>query len=132
MRLNRAMWLSWLGTVGSRRKMRPWTMVAAVTMALVLGIALASHGEDATYPLTIKDHRFTPTELELPAGKKIPLTVKNLDPTAEEFESIELHREKVVAGGQEIIVYIGPLRPGRYEFFGDFNPQTARGTIVVK
>jgi hypothetical protein len=112
--------------------MRPWTMVAAVTMALVLGSALAAHGEDATYTLTIKDHRFTPTELELPAGKKITLTVKNLDPTAEEFESIELHREKVVAGGQEIIVYLGPLRPGRYEFFGDFNPQTARGTIVVK
>jgi plastocyanin len=112
--------------------MRLRTMAAAVTMALILGSALAAHSEDATYTLTIKDHRFTPTELELPAGKKITLTVKNLDATAEEFESIELHREKVVAGGQEIIVYIGPLRPGRYEFFGDFNPTTARGTIVVK
>jgi plastocyanin len=110
--------------------MRLWTIVAA--MAVLVASGGSAHSEDATYTLTIKDHRFTPTELEIPAGQKITLTVKNLDPTAEEFESIELHREKVVGGGQEITVYIGPLRPGRYEFFGDFNPQTARGTIVVK
>jgi hypothetical protein len=113
--------------------MHLWTVtVALAAMLLVWDGAAPAHSQEATYTLTIKDHRFTPTELELPAGQKITLTVKNLDPTAEEFESIELHREKVVAGGQEIIVYIGPLRPGRYEFFGDFNPQTARGTIVVK
>jgi hypothetical protein len=91
-----------------------------------------ARAEEGTYTLTIKDHRFTPTEIEIPAGKKISLTVKNLDATPEEFESTELHREKVVTGGQEITVYIGPLQPGRYEFFGDFNPQTARGHIVAK
>jgi Cupredoxin-like domain len=91
-----------------------------------------AQAEEGAYTLTIKDHRFAPTELEIPAGKKITLTVKNLDSTPEEFESLELHREKVVTGGQEITVYIGPLWPGRYEFFGDFNPQTARGHIVAK
>jgi Cupredoxin-like domain len=65
-------------------------------------------------------------------GKKIALIIKNEDPTPEEFESIELRREKVVAGGEQITVYIGPLKPGRYEFFGDFNQATARGYIVVK
>ena len=99
---------------------------------LALGVALLAQADEATYALTIKDHRFAPTEIEIPAGKKITLTVKNLDATPEEFESLELHREKVVTGGQEITVYIGPLRPGRYEFFGDFNPQTARGHIVAK
>jgi hypothetical protein len=112
--------------------MRHWTMAAATLTALAWGGALPAQGQEATYTLTIRDHRFAPTELEIPAGQKIALTVKNADSTAEEFESIELHREKVVAGGHEIIVYIGPLRPGRYEFFGDFNPQTARGTIVAK
>jgi plastocyanin len=106
--------------------------MAAVVMMLAWSGAAPAHGQEKAYTLTIRDHGFTPTELEVPAGQKITLTVKNLDPTAEEFESVELHREKVVAGGQEITVYIGPLRPGRYEFFGDFNPQTARGTIVVK
>jgi plastocyanin len=112
--------------------MRLWTMAAAMVPALALAGPPPAQGQEATYTLTIRDHRFAPSELEIPAGRKIALVVKNLDPTAEEFESIELHREKVVAGGQEITVYIGPLRPGRYEFFGDFNQQTARGTIVVK
>jgi hypothetical protein len=105
---------------------------AAVTFVLTLGIA-PSRGEDAeSYTLTIRQHRFEPTEIEIPAGKKISLVVKNLDATPEEFESIELHREKVVSGGSEITVYIGPLKPGRYEFFGDFNPDTARGHIIAK
>jgi len=101
-------------------------------LLLALCGALPTQAEEGTYTLTIKDHRFAPTELEIPADKKIMLIVKNLDSTPEEFESLELHREKVVTGGQEITVYIGPLRPGRYEFFGDFNPQTARGHIVAK
>ena len=105
---------------------------AAVAFALTLSMA-PSRGEDAeSYTLTIRQHRFEPTEIEIPAGKKISLVVKNLDTTPEEFESIELHREKVVSGGGEITVYIGPLKPGRYEFLGDFNPDTARGHIIAK
>jgi plastocyanin len=110
---------------------RPLPGLTVLFVFAFYGLSFARAEED-TYTLTIKDHRFTPTEIEIPAGKKISLTVKNLDITAEEFESTELHREKVVTGGQEITVYIGPLQPGRYEFFGDFNPQTARGHIVAK
>jgi hypothetical protein len=98
----------------------------------LLALATPIAAQEPNYTLTIKDHRFQPTEIEIPAGKKIELIVKNEDPTPEEFESIELRREKVVAGGQQITVYIGPLKPGRYEFFGDFNPTTARGHIVAK
>jgi len=87
---------------------------------------------ESSFVLSIRDHRFEPTEFEVPAGEKIVLTVKNLDPTPEEFESTDMRREKVVAGGQEITVYLGPLRPGRYEFFGDFHPDTARGHVVAK
>jgi Cupredoxin-like domain len=106
--------------------------------ALALAAALAAGGvapawsADEGYTLSIKDHRFTPTEIEIPAGKKVSIVVKNLDPTPEEFESTDLRREKIVPGGDEITVYVGPLRPGRYEFFGDFNPATARGHIVAK
>ena len=103
---------------------------------LSLGLILASGAnlaaQEPTYKVVIKDHRFQPVEVEIPAGQKIALTIKNEDPTPEEFESTELRREKVVPGGQEITVYIGPLKPGKYEFFGDFNPKTARGHIVVK
>ena len=101
-------------------------------LALIVVITPPAASQDATYTLSIKDHRFEPTEIEVPAGQKIALLIKNEDPTPEEFESVEIRREKVIPGGQQITVYIGPLKPGRYEFFGDFNPTTARGHIVVK
>ena len=107
---------------------RPAFIAFAVVAALG-GNALA---QDPTYTVVIRDHKFQPTEIEIPAGKKIALIVKNEDPTPEEFESNELRREKVIPGGQQVTVYIGPVKPGKYEFFGDFNPKTARGHIIAK
>jgi heme/copper-type cytochrome/quinol oxidase subunit 2 len=101
-------------------------------LALVLTMGTSVAAEEPAYTLVIKDHQFQPTEIQIPAGQKIALLVKNNDTTPEEFESIELRREKVVAGGDQITVYIGPLKPGSYEFFGDFNPTTARGHIIAK
>jgi hypothetical protein len=93
------------------------------------GVALA---DDPTAELTVRNHKFEPAELQVPANTKMKLVIKNADTTPEEFESVELRREKVVPGGQEIIVYVGPLAPGTYEFFGDFHPETARGRLVAK
>jgi plastocyanin len=106
--------------------------LALLSLALMLAMATSALAQDPAYTLVIKDHQFQPTEIEVPAGQKIALTVKNNDSTPEEFESTELRREKVVAGGEQITVYIGPLKPGKYEFFGDFNPKTARGHIIAK
>ena len=105
---------------------------AVLSLVLILATQANLAAQEATYTLVIKDHSFQPTEIEVPAGQKIALIVKNDDPTPEEFESTELRREKVVPGGEQITVYIGPLKPGRYEFFGDFNPKTARGLIIAK
>jgi plastocyanin len=101
-------------------------------LALLLTMGTSVAAQEPAYTLVIKDHQFQPTEIEIPAGQKIALTVKNNDTTPEEFESTELRREKVVAGGEQITVYVGPLKPGKYEFFGDFNPKTARGHIIAK
>jgi plastocyanin len=92
-------------------------------------VALAA---DDTYTLTIKDHRFDPDLLEVPAGKKLKLVVKNLDPTPEEFESHDLKREKVIAGKGQATISIGPLKPGTYKFVGEFHEATAQGQIVAK
>jgi hypothetical protein len=86
---------------------------------------------DPEFQLAIEAHHFAPTELTVPAGQKIRLVVENRDKTAEEFESYALNREKIVAPGQKTVIFVGPLKPGRYEFFGDFNPATARGWLVV-
>jgi hypothetical protein len=109
-------------------------MARAALLAFVVVAALGTSAvaQDPTYTLVIKDHKFQPTEFEIPAGKKIALIVKNEDPTPEEFESNELRREKVIPGGQQVTVFIGPVKAGKYEFFGDFNPKTARGHIIAK
>ena len=82
--------------------------------------------------LTIKDHRFTPSEIRVPAGKKITLIVVNEDPTPEEFESHTLNREKVIPGNSSARIFIGPLKPGRYDFEGEFNPKTAHGAVIAE
>lgn len=87
---------------------------------------------DLDASLVIKDHRFQPAELQVPAGKKIKLVVDNQDATPEEFESHSLNREKVIAGNSKATIYIGPLEPGRYTFFGEFNEATAQGVVIAK
>ena len=84
------------------------------------------------YELSIKDHRFQPDSIEIPAGTKVKLLVKNQDASPEEFESHELNREKIIAGNSEATIYIGPLDPGEYGFFGEFNEATAQGKIIVE
>jgi len=81
--------------------------------------------------ITIKDHQFSPQELAIPAGQKVKLIIENQDATAEEFESYDLNREKVVAGNSQIIIFVGPLKPGTYEYFGEFHQATAQGVIVA-
>jgi hypothetical protein len=105
---------------------------ALLAFVVIAAVGASAVAQEPTYTLVIKAHKFQPAEIEIPAGKKIALIVKNEDPTPEEFESTELRREKVIPGGQQVTVYIGPVKPGRYEFFGDFNPKTARGHIVAK
>jgi plastocyanin len=98
---------------------------------LVAGGGLA-RAEDLQFTLVIKEHRFTPAELQVPAGQKVRLLVKNEDSTPEEFESTELHREKVVPPGQEIVIIVGPLDAGTYPFFGDFHKESAQGKLIAK
>ena len=131
MRLSRIRFYSNLAKPRQPQK-DPMPRLGLLVLALIFEHATSTMAQDAPYTLILKDHKFQPTEIEIPADKKIMLIVKNQDPTPEEFESIELRREKVVPGGEQITVYVGPLKPGRYEFFGDFNPATARGHIVAK
>ena len=108
------------------------TTACLVLLGLAFGSADASAAEPLEVSLVIQGHRFQPAELVVPAGRKIKLTVINRDATAEEFESYELNREKVVAGGSSIVLYVGPLRPGVYPFFGEFHMKTAQGKLIVQ
>jgi plastocyanin len=99
-----------------------------VLLAGLNGVAYALE----EYSITIKDHKYSPAEITIPANTKVKLIVKNLDPTPEEFESEQLHREKVIQGNSQAVIFIGPLDPGTYSFIGEFHESTAKGHIIVK
>lgn len=99
-------------------------------VSLMLSAAVLAAEPD--YVLVIKNHRFEPTEITIPAGKKIKLKIENKDNTPEEFHSDDLKREKIILGNKSAVVLIGPLSPGRYKFMGEFHESTAKGVIVVK
>jgi plastocyanin len=101
----------------------------AVCWLLAAGGAAA---DDAVFKLTIRNHRFEPAELVVPAAQKVKLEIDNQDATAEEFESYELNREKLVPAKATVVIFVGPLKPGRYPFFGDFNKESAKGVLIAK
>jgi plastocyanin len=107
-------------------------MAAVVIVTGLVAAAPAAQAADELSTLTFRNHRFEPSRIEVPAGVKFKLKVHNADDTADEFESTELNREKLVAAGQTITVFLGPLQPGEYKFFGDFHQDTAQGVLVAK
>ncbi len=111
--------------------MKTHTTLFAAALAAICA-AGAAQAADVEATLSIRDHKFEPAELTVPAGAKIKLSIENHDATPEEFESHELNREKVVVGNGTITVFVGPLDAGRYPFFGDFHQETAQGVLVVK
>lgn len=104
--------------------------ILAFALAVLLPGAAARAADE--YMLAIKDHKFTPETLEIPAGQKVTIGIDNQDPTPEEFESHALNREKVIGGNTKAVVFLGPLEAGEYPFVGEFNEATAKGKIVVK
>lgn len=112
------------------RRMRCLKMTAVLCGILLLSPEAALAREQQS--IIIKNHRFYPAKLTVSSGVKIKLVVDNQDPTPEEFESYDLNREKMVGGNKTIIVFIGPLKPGTYKYFGEFHQKTAQGTIVAE
>lgn len=99
---------------------------------IFLLLPIYGYAADTDINIVLQDHRFQPSEINIPAGKKIKLLIENKDKTPEEFESHSLNREKIMAGNSVTKIYIGPLEPGRYPFFGEFNEATAQGVVVAK
>lgn len=81
--------------------------------------------------LTLKDHRFSPSTLTIPAGARVRVTLINRDAATEEFDSHDLRIEQVVTPMGKATFNVGPLRPGQYSFIGEFHASTAQGTLVV-
>jgi plastocyanin len=105
-------------------------LAAAGALLSSAGLAVAADEPERT--IVIKDHRFDPTVVEVPAGERVKLVIDNRDATPEEFESTDLRREKVVLGNSKGIVWVGPLPKGEYGFYGEFHQSTAQGKLIAK
>jgi plastocyanin len=104
----------------------------SVFAAALLTLAGAAAAADAEFTIEMKDHKFSPAEIKVPAGTPVKLTVKNLDKSAEEFESHPLGVEKVIAGGATATIRLKPLDKGSYPFIGEYHEETAKGTLIAE
>ena len=100
-------------------------------LALLVSVPALAADAPAAYTLVLKNHRYQPDVLHIPANTRVKIDVINQDPTPEEFESDHFPAEKIVLPNSRISVNVGPLKPGRYGFYGDFHQPTAQGTLVV-
>ncbi len=108
-------------------------MVRALGLAIAFGLFMASMSVRAQdVSLLIRDHRFEPAEIKVPSGKRVVISISNEDATPEEFESGALKVEKVIPGKSKATVRVGPLKPGRYEFIGEYHADTAKGVLIAE
>lgn len=112
--------------------MIPRTTLLVLAILTVSSLAAAWAADDPSYALSIRNHRFSPSQIEIPANTKVRLVIRNEDATPEEFDSTQLRREKVIPGGSEATLYVGPLPAGTYEFLGEFHSDTAQGRLIVR
>ena len=110
----------------------PWHPLAACRVLIGTLLSFSALAGTPVVEIEIRDHLFYPSEVVVPADTKVKLLVINRDPTAEEFESYELNREKIIPGGRKAVIFIGPLKAGDYPFFGEFFPKTAQGKVIAR
>lgn len=108
--------------------MKSFAFLAMLTTLSLAAPAMAVE----EYTLTLKDNKFNPQELTIPADTKVKLIVKNEDSTPAEFESHDFKREKIIKGGSQAVIFVGPLKAGSYKFFDEFHEDTTTGTLIVK
>jgi plastocyanin len=103
----------------------------ALAGATLLLFAQGASAQDVAIELTVQGKKFQPSEVRAPANKPILFRVKNRDAASVEFESKSMRVEKVIPANGEATIRVRALKPGRYEFFDDFN-ESNRGTLIVE
>ncbi|HQS58778.1 MAG: iron transporter [Gallionellales bacterium 35-53-114] len=108
---------------------RPVALAAAIFLFIPMQVSAA---ELLTLTVAARDGKLIPDTLNIPAGVRFKIVLRNEGRDAIEFESLQLRKEKVLSPGAESFVVIAPLKPGEYDFFDEFHPDTGRGRIIVK
>jgi hypothetical protein len=105
--------------------------LSIISLVITLIHSTSVWAKRAEFILELKDHLFFPAVIKIPPNEKVKLIIYNRDETPEEFDSFDLNREKVIFPNKKAVIFIGPLPEGEYHFFGEFNPNSAKGTILV-
>jgi len=108
------------------------TLFTAIALLSVAATRAPTAQSATEIQVSYMDKKFTPAEISAPANTPIVVKLKNLDANAMEFESKTLKVEKVVAGSSDATINVRAQKPGRYEFFDEYNEKVARGALVVK
>jgi hypothetical protein len=114
------------------RKLFKASIFIMFTIASLAAVGAARAENAVEIALSYKDKKFDPPEISAPANTPVVIKFRNLDREAMELESDTLRIEKVVTAGKDATIKIRAQKPGRYEFFDEYNEKTARGALVVK
>ena len=98
---------------------------------LVAGALATPAAATQTVALTLKDHKFSPSQVQVPSGERFRIELTNLDSTTDELESTDMKFEKIVVAGGKIGVFAGPLHPGTYRFYDEYHQETAVGQVTA-
>src|SRR5438132_9143604 len=96
------------------------TLIRSLTFVIatsaVMTLRAASFADDDATPQLRFDHgAFAPATVTVQANKPFKVKVTNDSAAAIEFESFELHRERVVPPRETITVHMPSLAPGNYQ-----------------
>jgi hypothetical protein len=95
-------------------------------------VAAAARADAPTFTIEFHDGKISPLRIEVPAKQQFRLEFDNTGSTAAEFESHELHKEKVLPAKSRSFLVFHPLDPGEYGFFDDFHEDAPKGVLVAK
>jgi hypothetical protein len=124
--------LQQVGPPGKVMRAFALALARTVVLAALIAPSLAHVAVAQEFNLVIRNNKFEPEEIRVPANKRVSIYVSNEDATPEEFDSTALKVEKVIPGKSKGLVRIGPLAPGRYEFIGEFHADTAKGVVIAE
>jgi hypothetical protein len=108
-------------------------LLSSLTLAMTLAtVPVSAADPPAEFALILDQHRFNPAEIQVKANTPFILVITNKDKEDEEFEIAALRIDKVIPAGKTVSVKMPTLKPGTYEFIGEFHDKTAKGRILVK
>ncbi len=114
-----------------KNRMKNLSKIFVATFLILSSQSFAAEAEKE-FLVQIKNNKFEPAEIKIPANQDFKLVIENTDKTLEEFESNDLKKEKLVGAGKKITIPVKGLKAGEYKFFGDFHQKTAQGKIIVQ